>query len=299
MRHGGPGPQPARRPFPMRIVLISDTHLAAYAEPFLENAEAAIRWIEAAAPDLVIHLGDVTADGVRDAGQFETAARLFAGVSAPVLWSPGNHDVGDCPPRGGHEEPALDLGRLDAFRRCLGADAWRVERGGWTLVGLNAQLFGAAIVEEAAQQAWLDQILSEAPGPIALFLHKPIHEPGLGPLDESSRFAPPGARNELFARMDGCDVRLVASGHAHQARILGEDRARHLWVPSCAFILPDRVQPPVGEKVVGVTLLELGDDGQARAQVVVPPGVRRHDVFDHPEIYPEVEALKRAWSENR
>lgn len=282
----------------MRIVLISDTHLASYAEPFLENAEASIRWIEATAPDLVIHLGDVTADGVGDAGQFDTAAGLFARVSAPMLWSPGNHDVGDCPPRGGREEPALDFDRLDSFRKRLGADAWRVELGGWTLIGLNAQLFGAARVEEAAQQAWLDQILSEASGPVALFLHKPIHEPGLGPLDESPRFAPANARNDLLARLAGRDVRLVASGHAHQARMLDQDGARHLWVPSCAFILPDHVQAPVGEKVVGVTLLEF-QDGEMRAQVVVPPGVRRHDVFDHPEIYPEVEALKRARSPDR
>lgn len=282
----------------MRIVLISDTHLASYAEPFLENAEASIRWIEATAPDLVIHLGDVTADGVSDAGQFDTAARLFARVSAPMLWSPGNHDVGDCPPRGGREEPALDLDRLESFRNRLGADAWRAELGGWTLVGVNAQLFGAARVEEAAQQAWLDQVLSEASGPIALFLHKPIDEPGLGPLDESPRFVPAHARNDLIARMAGRDVRLVASGHAHQARMLDESGARRLWVPSCAFILPDDVQAPVGEKVVGVTLLEL-EDGETRAQVVVPPGVRRHDVFDHPEIYPEVEALRRARSRDR
>lgn len=282
----------------MRIVLISDTHLAAYAEPFLENAEASIRWIEAAAPDLVIHLGDVTADGIRDPGQFDTAAGLFSSISAPMLWSPGNHDVGDCPPRGGREEPSLDLDRLEAFRQRLGVDAWRVERGGWTLIGVNAQLFGAARIQEAAQQAWLEQVLSNADGPIALFLHKPIYEPGLGPSDESPRFAPPHARNDLFAGFRGRDVRLVASGHAHQARTLVEGRVRHLWAPSCAFILPDHVQAPVGEKVVGLTLVELAD-GEARAQVVVPPGVRRHDVFDHPEIYPEVAALKRAWSETR
>jgi 3',5'-cyclic AMP phosphodiesterase CpdA len=50
----------------MKLVLISDTHLTPRAAAYRDNWYIVAAWIEAIAPDLVVHLGDITADGAHD-----------------------------------------------------------------------------------------------------------------------------------------------------------------------------------------------------------------------------------------
>ena len=50
----------------MRIVLVSDTHLTPRTAAFTENWSAVARWIESTKPDLVVHLGDIPANGASD-----------------------------------------------------------------------------------------------------------------------------------------------------------------------------------------------------------------------------------------
>ena len=59
---------------------------------------------------------------------------------------------------------------------------------------------------------------------------------------------------------------------------------RHVWMPSTAFVLPDAMQSRVGEKIVGLGVLELreDDDGTARVDVWCPDGVTRHDLTELP-----------------
>jgi 3',5'-cyclic AMP phosphodiesterase CpdA len=273
----------------MRIVLISDTHFAAHAGAFMDNGRAVARWIEATAPDLVIHLGDVTADGIKDPAQFDAAASVLGPIAAPLRVLPGNHDVGEVPPHGGRGEPALDLACLDRFRTLFGPDLWMHQQAGWTLLGLNAQAFGHAEAE-SAQWRWLDAALAQARGRLGLFIHKPLSHVGIAPDDDHPRYAPPHARRALAARFSGRDLAFVASGHVHQALQMDLDGVRRLWVPSCAFFIPDSIQPAIGDKVVGVMTLDLSG-GAAQADVVTPPGVRRNNLLDHPEVYPKVASL--------
>jgi 3',5'-cyclic AMP phosphodiesterase CpdA len=44
----------------MKLVLISDTHLTPRAAAYRDNWYIVAAWIEAIAPDLVVHLGDIT-----------------------------------------------------------------------------------------------------------------------------------------------------------------------------------------------------------------------------------------------
>ena len=163
----------------MKIALISDTHLAAHTHAFRRNAEAARDWIAAEAPDLTIHLGDITACGSEAPEQFEEAATVFAGFPRDIRFLPGNHDVGDNPGETfTGKEPAVSPALLAHFRRVFGADRWRIDAEGWRLIGLNAQLFGAGDAEEVAQFAWLEAALADAEGPIGLFLHKPLSGTG-------------------------------------------------------------------------------------------------------------------------
>lgn len=277
----------------MRLALISDTHLAPVATAFNANAEAAIDWIETWKPDAVIHLGDVTADGAEDPDQFEHARQVFSRLSAPLHCLPGNHDVGDCPPSGGTKEPPFSPRRLAQFRAALGADQWWFARDGWTLIGLNSQLFASDDPEEALQAEWLENELAAARGPVALFLHKPLVLETHDDTPDHPRFAPPEARRRL-ARLLADRPVLVVSGHVHQHRRRRIGEADHLWAPSTAFLIPDSVQPRLGDKAVGLLTLELRPDGGWSAEMVRPPAMVAHDVLDHPEVYPQVLDMKRS-----
>ncbi len=278
----------------MRIILISDTHLAQVAKAFTANVDAAIDWIETQAADLVIHLGDVTADGAGDPSQFEHARRVLSRISAPLLALPGNHDVGENPPHGGVKEPAFDAGRLAAFRETLGDDYWVFQHDGWTLIGLDAQLFATGSHDEKAQADWLDAVLAGASGPIAVFLHKPMVLDHADQADEHPRFIPPASRRDLMQRLKGRDLRLVVSGHVHQHRRKVIDGIDYLWAPSAAFLLPDIIQERLGEKRVGLMTLELTRDGEIRAEMVRPSAMIDLDVLDHPEVYPQVRDIRRS-----
>ena len=275
----------------MRIVLIADTHLAAEAQAFGRNLDAATARIAQLQPALVIHLGDVTADGVKDPAQFAYAKARLAALAAPLLVVPGNHDVGDCPPGGGVKEPALDLARLAAFRAAFGPDRWSLRVEGWLLVGVNSQLFDSHAEEEAEQAAWLAEVLREGEEPVALFLHKPLFRDDPADNPAHGRYAPVGPRTRLLERLARRDVRLVASGHVHQSRRIEDVRTLRLWAPSTAVVFPDAIQERIGRKACGITVLDLGADG-VRVAFETPEDMRDHDLLDHPEVYPQVAVLR-------
>jgi len=59
-------------------------------------------------------------------------------------------------------------------------------------------------------------------------------------------------RSRLVQMLAEADVRLVASGHVHQRRDFTFGHIRHIWAPSAAFIVPDRIQQVIGTKEVGL-----------------------------------------------
>ena len=69
----------------------------------------------------------------------------------------------------------------------------------------------------------------------------------------------------------------MVSGHAHQYLDTTVEGVRHLWMPSTAFILPDDMQTRIGEKLVGIGLLDVGA-GTARIDLWCPDGMKRHEV---------------------
>jgi 3',5'-cyclic AMP phosphodiesterase CpdA len=79
----------------MRIVVISDTHLALKATSLLQNWWVVSRWIAEIRPDLVVHLGDISLDGASNPAELRESARIFVDLEAPIRFLPGNHDVGD------------------------------------------------------------------------------------------------------------------------------------------------------------------------------------------------------------
>ena len=276
----------------MRIALVSDTHLADRVANFMANWSVVRDWIGATAPDLVVHLGDITVNGAGDAAELAAGRRHFDGLAAPIRFLPGNHDIGDNPiaPDAPNDHP-VDPARLAEYRALYGPDYWSFEAETWQIIGLNAQLFGTGHAEEARQFAWLEATLSHHRGPLGVLLHKPLFRNRPEDTEAHIRYVPHRPRRRLLDLLAGHDLRFVASGHTHQLRRHHVDGVEHVWAPSATFAIPDGMQERIGEKIVGVMLLELTPDGH-RFTLEVPPGLRRLNLLDHPEAYPEVAAVR-------
>jgi 3',5'-cyclic AMP phosphodiesterase CpdA len=278
----------------MRIAVVTDSHLGPQAAAFNDNWRAVRAFVAAEQPDLTIHLGDITVDGVKDPGELEHARAVSADWPTPIRFLPGNHDIGDNPPAPGvaATEP-LRPPRLADYRAAFGADRWALDTAGWSLIGLNAQLLGTDSDEEAEQWSWLAATLAAGPDrPTLLFLHKPLFQDSPDDDKPHQRYVPAAARRRLQDLCSAVRLRAVVSGHVHQYRDRVVDGVRHVWIPSTAFFLPDELQDRIGEKVTGIGMIELAPD-RLRFHLVCPEGVTRHNALDHP-VYPRlVEARAR------
>ena len=267
----------------MRIALVTDSHLAPAAKAFNANWDAVRNYIGRADADLTIHLGDITLDAWSDPLQHDFARTASRDWPTPLLFLPGNHDIGDNPP--GPHTPSkhpLDLDRLAEYRASFGADYWAKSADGWWLIGLNAQLFGTGTAAEAEQWKWLGARIGEAAGrPGALLLHKPLFWRDSAEDVPHIRYVPLVPRQRLLDLLGAIDLRLVLSGHTHQYVDHVIKGVRHIWLPSSAFLFPDAMQDRIGEKITGLGMLYLTDDAH-RFDLVCPEGVSRHNLLDHP-----------------
>ena len=272
----------------MRIVVVTDSHLAPAATAFNDNWRAVRAFVASANADLTIHLGDVTVDGLRDPEQLAHARELSASWPTPMRFVPGNHDIGDNPPAPGiAAKQPLERARVADFRDVFGPDYWALDADGWRLIALNAQLIGTETEDEAAQWSWLtEQAAGARERPTVLFLHKPLFQES--PRDDTPhhRYVPEGPRRRLFALFAATDLRAVVSGHTHQYRDRVVEGLRHVWVPSTAYYLPDEIQDRIGEKVTGLGVVDIGPR-EFRFHLMCPDGVVRHSILDHP-VYPDV-----------
>jgi predicted phosphodiesterase len=277
----------------MRIALVSDTHFDSNDQLLATNWLAVERWLKSAAPDLVIHLGDITAKGASHGAELSFARELLARSAYAIRAIPGNHDIGDCPAVVGvtPEEPLVPA-RLEDFRRLFGPDRWLVEAEGWRLVGLNASLFATGTPEEEAQFDWLARALGASQGPVGVCLHKPLFRDTPDETIPHYRYVDRTARVRLLALLAVHDLRFVAAGHTHQVRHHRVAGTHYVWVPSTAFTVPDFRQEWIGQKQVGVMTLDLTADGPVFTHVV-PDGMTAHSLMDLPHIYAEVAELRR------
>lgn len=267
----------------MRILLITDSHLANGASELVANWNAAARYARRWAIDLTIHLGDISFDAINTAAQLAEARALVEQWPTPIRLIPGNHDIGDNP--GTHDIPEhewLSDARRAHYLALFGEDYWAIDADGWRLIAFNAQLFGSGTPAEEAQWEWIAGEFENARSrPIVVFLHKPMFEHPATDTDHHMRYLPHAARDRLLACFASADVRLVLCGHAHQYLDRTFAGVRHVWLPSCAFIIPDSHQQRFGEKIVGVGVLELENDGDAQRfglDVVAADGLIAHDI---------------------
>ena len=235
-----------------RIFQVSDSHLSPTTPHADENWQAVLDHVDIDAPDMVIHTGDISLNGADDIEDLRHARRQLDRLTVPWLAIPGNHDIGDV----GDTIQPVNESRRDRYRDVFGDDRWSVSIDGWRLVGLDVQTLVSDMDIASEQWDWLDDKL-DGTVPTALFVHRPLRPWRSDEVDDPNRYIPEPGRGRLIERVERADVRLIASGHIHQWRVVNEART-HVWAPSTWAVLPDRIQPVIGEKVVGLVEHEFG-----------------------------------------
>jgi 3',5'-cyclic AMP phosphodiesterase CpdA len=271
----------------VRVCVVSDTHLSADAPEAEANWCAVVDHVATTATDLVIHAGDLCLDGT-NGGDLDHARQQLDRLTVPWAAVPGNHDIGDNPWPGAPETVMITAARRQRWLDRIGPDFWMHRIGPWTLVAVNAQLFGSGLDAEDEQWAWLSAAVgADEDRPLVIVSHKPV----AAPADELAaappyRFAPIEARRRLVDLARRRPVTMVVSGHVHQYRALEIDGTRHVWAPTTWAVLPDEVQPRFGTKRTGVLTLDLSADGAMSADLDEPLGIAQHTLtVDVPNPY--------------
>lgn len=279
---------------PIRIWQVSDTHLSAERPFFQPNWGVFARLVEIGRPDLVVHAGDLALEAPERPGDLDRGHAALSGLPCEWRAIPGNHDIGDNAAPGHVPKREVSAPLLRAWHERFGVCHWSRDIGAWRIVGLNAQLMAEEPPEDladhaAAQWAFLDEAL-DTERPVLLFMHKPLFEttPDL-PSGPPLRYVPPGSAARLLHAITGRGVRIVASGHVHQHRRLAFAGTDFVWAPATAFLLPDRLQAPVGEKALGFVAFDLHEDGTAGISIETPPAFAPNDITDFPGAYPKPE----------
>jgi len=258
-----------------RLAQISDTHLARRLQKLTDNFHCVSEHIDATRPDLIVNSGDLAFDAPTSPDDLKFAKELHDALPVPCRHLPGNHDVGDNPTEVGAAptRPATEQERQN-YLSVIGEDRWRFDAAGWCFIGLNSLIMNTGIESEAEQFGWLASELGRVNGkPVALFLHKPLYlnapdDPETA--DTAIRYVPQPRRASLIDMFSKVDLRLVASGHVHQRRDFTFGHIRHVWAPSTGFILPERIQPIIGTKEVGLVEYRFQPDAFEVRHVKVP-----------------------------
>ena len=232
------------------IIHISDTHLSLRAPEHEPAWHEAAAYIRARQPGLVIHTGDIVQDETSEDDRRHALAKLR---SLGVDWAaiPGNHDVGDGPPGA----TTISAGLLKRFEETYGVAHWTRSFGSWTVIGVNAMLFGTETPEEDAEWRWLEGQLAEAGDRSAMVcVHKP---PFLIHPDEAQiggATIPTEARRRFWSLVRKARIRLVACGHRHEYRVLQRDGAVVVWAPTTSAL--EEETPPIPSNGCAAGLVE-------------------------------------------
>lgn len=242
----------------MRIVQLSDTHLTALGGITSANFEQIVTFVnQQLRPDLVVNTGDtILLSPDREADRSASKA-LHDRFDAPVRVVPGNHDVGEP-----GSTPWMGLSvtseRVARFREAFGGDRFVDELGEWAVVGIDSELLGSGLPEEAEQWEWLAEVGRANGGrPVALFLHKPLWWDGPAVADHALA-VDEADRDRIVSLLAGCPLKVVGSGHLH--RYLATWRTDDLlavWAPSTAFVVAAKEWRLGGLNQLGVVEYDL------------------------------------------
>jgi 3',5'-cyclic AMP phosphodiesterase CpdA len=242
-------------PAPIRIIQISDPHLSRRRPFFQHNWELLVELLAKETYDLIVCTGDMSIDGAHFADELAFAARQFRRIKGPVLFVPGNHDVGNSLPdvRGG--EIVIDAALRQAYLDHFGPDFWTRDLGAhWRLLGLNSMLPGSGLPGEAEQAEMIDAAVRSRDGRrLIVFQHKPLYMKTAKEEKLMQSALYPEHRQRLRALLAPARGAIVCSGHIHDYKTARWGNLSQIWAPSTAFVI-DRdglLYPRYGVRRVG------------------------------------------------
>jgi 3',5'-cyclic AMP phosphodiesterase CpdA len=229
-----------------KIALLSDPHVNTKTRGlhalFNSRFDEVIKRVNDMKVALVLIAGDLT-DGWRAKAQEMKAFRCrIRDFTPPVLFVPGNHDVGDKKQCGGKESP-VTLERIKNFESALGPSYFACEYAGVRVIGINSSLFGSRFASEKAQWEFLETALGEPCNMRTLLLmHYPLFtkavtEPG------DYWNVQPRYRKRLLGLLDMGRVAAVVTGHFHRYLVNRYNGTLLLTTPPLSFGLPRNKEP--------------------------------------------------------
>ncbi len=274
----------------MKIVQISDTHLTARGGRTQENFDRVVDYVNnTVRPDLIVHSGDIVIIHPDDADDRTHAHDLIQKFTAPVLVVPGNHDVGE-PGATPWKGIGVTDDRVAAFEKVWGPDHWRRDTDGWTVLGLNSELFGSGLDRETAQWEWIETTVADIPDTqrVIVFLHKPIWQAVDEPTEHA--FDIGESRTRLLTLLDQVSLAAVGSGHLHCYRQAVRDQAIEVWAPATGFVAGDGDALPGPLHQLGIVEYDC-TDAVVRAGYRSVPGLDDVTVTAVPEVIAAIDAL--------
>jgi 3',5'-cyclic AMP phosphodiesterase CpdA len=220
-----------------RIIQISDPHLGRRRPFFQHNWEVLLELLNAETYDLIVCTGDMSIEGAEFEDELAFASQQFERIRGPILFVPGNHDIGNSLPdvRGG--ETAITAARREAYLRHFGSDFWWRDFGShWRLIGLNSMLPGSGIEGEAGQQAMIEEAAT-AGRRLMIFKHKPLYVRTPDETVPSQSALYPEHRMRLKDALSPAGNALICSGHIHDYKTATWDDLEQIWAPSTAFVI--------------------------------------------------------------
>lgn len=229
------------------LVQISDTHLRSGLGPAAWQAAADL--VRLLGPDLVVHTGDIVYDDALNLDDHHHAARELASLGAEMLAVPGNHDVGDGPPKGPGPDPAM----LSLFPTLYSPPQWVRHLDDWCIIGADTMSLGTGTPQETAAAEWLGRALDENRRKnLAVFTHKPPFVMSPDETDDGSAAIPVAARSAFWSLLRRFQVRLVGCGHRHEYRVMQRDGVAVVWAPTTSPLLDERSPPFAGHCFSGI-----------------------------------------------
>jgi putative phosphoesterase len=237
-----------------RIVQISDTHFSDSSDFLPKIYNLAVKKINQLCPDLVIHCGDVTDDGLIDS--FKLARKQLRKILAPKLIIPGPHDL-------------QNLGQL-LFQKRIGEfnPVYKGPDGRFTVYGVNSSQYDD--MEGRIGRSHLIQIIKNLSGTnrnsvkIVVFHHHVL------PLPHTREKYPIEDAGDVLKQLCDMNVDMILTGHRHVTNLQKIDET---IVVNANTLSSQRVQARYGNTF---NLVDILSNGTAIiSDIGVATGIRR------------------------
>jgi DNA repair exonuclease SbcCD nuclease subunit len=206
------------------IVQLSDTHIGLSSAPqATPNLRQAVQMINALHPDAVVVSGDIG----ENPADWQLARSILSGLTVPVFYAPGNHDV--------HTH------NVNQYRGVFGADYYRFDVRGITFLVIDSQLLGNfdnynaksppalppdTQAESNKMMAWLSGQASSIPkGAVVIGIqHIPVFRNGSFPNDSRPYWIiSEPFRSREMAALQKIGVKHMLVGHWHHFMVFSSD----------------------------------------------------------------------------